>query len=213
MGCFSSVNLKVDSDKKESDNNKPLTLNRTEIQNITSEEHSYNLSNDNNKKENYNINNIPFDALKSFKYYYINKNYKSYDIKNEENKKKKNNKINVTKVKKKKENIIENKKENCYNYIEDMDVDINLYKQYITKVVDNRKIEENIIKEANEEINNDSQIKNENNNYDKKMENKVLRKSIEERITKYRIKKEEENKEVEDSICNLGQSYNIKESQ
>ena len=93
-----------------------------------------------------------------------------------------------------------------------MDVDINLYKQYITKV-DNRKIEENIIKEANEEINNDSQIKNENNNFDKKMENKVLRKSIEERIAKYRIKKEEENKEVEDSICNLGQSYNIKESQ
>jgi hypothetical protein len=205
MGCFSSVNLKVDLDKKEPDNNKPLTLNRTEIQNITSEEHSYNLSNDGNKKENYNINNIPFDALKSFKYYYINKNYKSYDIKNEENKKKKNNKINLIKANKKNENIIENKKENCYNYIEDMDIDINLYKQYITKE-DNIKKEENIIKEVNEENNND--IKNENNNNDIKIENKVLRKSIEERITKYKIKKEDENKEVEDSICNLGQSYN-----
>ena len=207
MGCFSSVNLKVDSDKKEPepDNNKPLTLNKTEIQNITSEEHSYNLSNDGNKKENYNINNIPFDALKSFKYYYINKNYKSYDIKNEENKKKKNNKINLIKANKKNENILENKKENCYNYIEDMDIDINLYKQYITKE-DNIKKEENIIKEVNEENNND--IKNENNNNDIKIENKVLRKSIEERITKYKIKKEDENKEVEDSICNLGQSYN-----
>ena len=205
MGCFSSVNLKVDLDKKEPENNKPITLNRTEIQNITSEEHSYNLSNDGNKKENYNINNIPFDALKSFKYYYINKNYKSYDIKNEENKKKKNNKINLIKANKKNENIIENKKENCYNYIEDMDIDINLYKQYITKE-DNIKKEENIIKEVNEENNND--IKNENNNNDIKIENKVLRKSIEERITKYKIKKEDENKEVEDSICNLGQSYN-----
>ena len=211
MGCFSSVNLKVDLDKKEPDNNKPLTLNRTEIQNITSEEHSYNLSNDNNKKENYNINNIPFDVLKSFKYYYINKNYKSYEIKNEENKKKKNNKISVINANKKKENNIENKKENYYNFIEDMDIDINLYKQYITKE-DNRKKEENIIKEGNEENKKDSQIKNENFNYDNKIENKVLRKSIEERITKYKIKKEEENKEVEDSICNLGQSYNIKDS-
>ena len=209
MGCFSSVNLKVDSDKKEPDNNKPLTLNRTEIQNITSEEHSYNLSNDDNKKEN--INNIPFDALKSFKYYYINKNYKSYEIKNEENKKKKMNKISIVKGNKKKD--IENKKENCYNYIEDMDIDINLYKEYITKE-DNRKKEENIIKEVNNENNNnDSQTKNENNNSDNKIENKVLRKSIEERKTKYKIKKEEDNKEVEDSICNLGQSYNIKESQ
>ena len=111
----------------------------------------------------------------------------------------------MIKANKKNENIIENKKENCYNYIEDMDIDINLYKQYITKE-DNRKKEENIIKEVNEENNND--IKNENNNNDIKIENKVLRKSIEERITKYKIKKEEESKEVEDSICNLGQSYN-----
>ena len=213
MGCFSSVNLKVDLDKKEPEiNKKPLTLNRTEIQNITSEEHSYNLSNDNNKKENYNINNIPFDVLKSFKYYYINKNYKSYEVKNEGNKKKKNNKISIIKANKKKENNIVNKKENCYNYIEDMDIDINVYKQYITKE-DNRKKEENIIKEVNEENNKDSQIKNDNFNYDNKIENKILRKSIEERITKYKIKKEEESKEVEDSICNLGQSYNIKESQ
>ena len=212
MGCFSSVNLKVDLDKKEPENNKPITQNRTEIQNITSEEHSYNLSNEINKKENYNINNIPFDVLKSFKYYYIKKNYRSYEVKNEDNKKKKNNKISIIKVNKKKENNIENKKENCYNYIEDMDIDINVYKQYITKE-DNRKKEENIIKEGNEENKKDSQIKNENFNYDNKIENKVLRKSIEERITKYKIKKEEESKEVEDSICNLGQSYNIKESQ
>lgn len=212
MGCFSSVNLKVDLDNKEPDNNKPLTLNKTEIHNLTSEEHSYSLSNDNNKKENYNINNIPFDALKSFKYYYINKNYKSYDIKNKENKEKKINKIGVIKVNKKKENKIENKKENFYNYIEDMDIDINLYKEFITKE-NNRKKEENNIKEVKEENNNDSQIKNLNNNYNNKNENKVLRKSIEERITKYKIKKEEENKEVEDSICNLGQSYNIKESE
>ena len=205
MGCFSSVNLKVDLDKKEPEN-KPLTLNRTEIQNITSEEHSYNLSNDDNKKENYNINNIPFDALKSFKYYYTNKNYKSYEIKNEENKKKKINKISIIKPNKKKGNKIENKKENCYNYIEDMDIDINLYKEYITKEND-KKNEENIIKEVNEENNNDSKIKNENNNSDIKVESKVLRKSIEERIIKYKIKKEEGNKEVEDSICNLGQSY------
>ncbi len=205
MGCFSSVNLLVVENKKQS-NIKPL--NKTEIENESFEEHSCNLNHDNNKKDNLNINNIPFDVLKSYKYYFANKNYKSCEVGEEQKKNKK--KIEITKI-----NIKNDKKEinneiKNIKIIEDMDVDIKEYKKYITK---------NDKHDDKDGQNDDSHLLNDNNgvantnnsnkiNNDKKNGSKILRKSIEERITKYNIKNEnEKNKDYEDSICNLGQSY------
>ena len=208
MGCFSSVNLLVVEDKKKS-NIKPL--NKTEIENESFEEHSCNLNHDNNKKDNFNINNIPFDVLKSYKYYFANKNYKSCEVGEEQKENKK--KIEITKINKKndKKEIKEiNNEIKNIKIIEDMDVDIKEYKKYIIK---------NDKQDDNNGQNGDSHLPDDNNavintnnsnkiNNDKKNESKILRKSIEERITKYNIKNEnEKNKDYEDSICNLGQSY------
>ena len=85
MGCFSSVNINVVEDKKES-NIKPL--NKIEIENYSFEGHSCkNNDDDNTQKDNLNINNVPFDVLKSYKYYFTTKNYKSCELKEEEKQK------------------------------------------------------------------------------------------------------------------------------
>ena len=106
------------------------------------------------------------------------------------------------------------------NDIEDMDIDINLYKKYIVKD-ENKKKEEQIkeIKNNNNTISEEmDEISNNINNGEpkadiKKNESKMLRKSIEERITKFNVNKnQEKNKEFDDSICNLGKSY-IKEKE
>ena len=209
MGCFSSVNLSISPDKKENDI-KPL--NKTELPNDTYEDHSYKINEDNNNNNNkLNINNIPFDVLKSYQYYMVNKNYKSCDVGKEVDKDKKDLKVKMVKIKKndKKESKEEVKN---INFIEDMDVDINLYKKFIIKKENKKKDEE--IKENKLENHIDIKEKEENNNdinnSDKKKD-KILRKSIEERITKFEGKNNQENnKELEDSICNLGQSYYFK---
>ena len=206
MGCFSSVNLSIAPDKKTISTNKQ-TINKTELQNQTYEEHSCKIDNDNNnnnnKNNNLNINNIPLDVLKSYQYYITNKNYKSCEVGRDENKKEK--KIKMLKINGKKETNEERKN---INIIEDMDVDINIYKKYVIKDENNKKENKHKEKEVEIEINND--INDISNSGKRKNENKVLRKSIEERITKYNIKKDEKNKELDDSICNLGISY-IKE--
>ena len=213
MGCFSSVNLSIAPEKKDS-TIKPL--NETKIQNETYEEHSLKINNNNDniiKDNNLNINNIPFEALKSYQYYLKNKNYKSCEVGKEEEKQ--NKKIKIIKINQKDKNETTNDIKNI-NAIEDMDVDINIYKKYIIKNENNKKELKDPIEEENKSIE-----KNENNNNindsgkkeeNKKNESRILRKSIEERITKYNINKKspEKNKEIDDSICNLGKSY-IKE--
>ena len=216
MGCFSSQNLSVAIDKKESINNKPL--NKTEIQNETIDEHSCRVIKDINRVDKFNINNIPFDVIKSYKYYFINKNYKSCEVKEEEKQNKKEKKKNNFKIinindNNNKRNNTNNKDlkgdKNYINKIEDMDVDINLYKKYIIK--DNNKKKEEI-KESNEEIKESNiekkNISQEGNNNTGNNKSIILRKSVEERIIKYNIiKDQEKNKEFDDSLCNLGQSY------
>ena len=205
MGCFSSVNLSAALEKKDS-NIKPL--NKTELPNDSFEEHSCKIdgeNNNNNKNNNnLNINNIPLDVLKSYQYYLTNKNYKSCEVgkedENKKDKKLKSLKMNIDKKETKDE-------EKNINIIEDMDVDINIYKKYVIK--DDNKKKENNINETKLDNNGDSkEIEEENNNINNSDKKKVLRKSIEDRITRYNIKKnEEKNKELEDSICNLGVSY------
>ena len=218
MGCLSSVNLSISKDKKDF-NNKPL--NKTELPNDSYEEHSckINEDNENNKIDNVNINNIPFDILKSYQYYYNNKNYKSCEIG-------KNKKITLIQLNTKNSNNNNEIKDEIkdeiknINDIEDMDIDINLYKKYIVKD-ENKKKEEQIkeIKNNNNTISEEmDEISNNINNGEpkadiKKNESKMLRKSIEERITKFNVNKnQEKNKEFDDSICNLGKSY-IKEKE
>ena len=214
MGCFSSVNLSVALEKKDT-NIKPL--NKTELQNESFKEHSCKIEGENNNKNNnnnLNINNIPLDVLKSYQYYLTNKNYKSCEVgKEDENKKDK--KIKMLKINVKNNNLDkketkEEENNKNINIIEDMDVDINIYKKYIIKD-DNKKKQnkENNINETKLDNNGDSkEIEDESNYINNSDKKKVLRKSIEDRITKYNIKKDEEkNKELEDSICNLGVSY------
>ena len=216
MGCLSSVNLSVSKDKKDFNNN---PLNKTELESESYEEHSCKINEDKNKVDNYNINNIPFDILKSYQFYYKNNNYKSFEIGKEEDKK--NKKITLLKLYNKKSNDNNEIKNNNKNLIEDMDIDINKYKNYIIKDGNKKKDEQlNKIKENNkndifegiDDNLNNIIINNSLQKSDiKKNESKVLRKSIEERITKYNIKKnqnQENNKDIENSICNLGKSYN-----
>ena len=206
MGCLASVNLSISPDKNTLNTNKP-PLNKTEIQNETYEDHSCKINNDNNNNNNnnnLNINNVPLDVLKSYQYYITNKNYKSCEIGKEDNKKEK--KIKMLKINRKNNKKETNNEINNINKIEDMDVDINIYKKYVIKDNNKKKENKNEEKEMEIEINND--INNSDiNNSDKKKNDKVLRKSIEDRITKYNIEKNEKNKELEDSICNLGISY------
>ena len=211
MGCFSSVNLSTTLEKKNT-NIKPL--NKTELPNDTFGEHSCKIEGENNNKNNnnnLNINNIPLDVLKSYQYYLTNKNYKSCEVgKEDENKKDKKIKMIKNNIK----NNIEKKEtkdlDKNINIIEDMDVDINIYKKYITKD-ENKKININNINETkldNNENSESKEIEDENNYINNSDKKKILRKSIEDRITRYNIKKnEDKNKELEDSICNLGVSY------
>ena len=215
MGCFSSVNINVVGDKKES-NIKPL--NKTEIENFSYEARSCgNDGDDTLKKDNFNlnINNVPFDAIKSYKYYFTNKNYKSLDLGEEEKQNKR--KLQIIKINKKKDKKEINDNINKYKIIEDMDVNIKEYQKYIKKnnkedipKESSRENKETFENTINTKINNNNNNRNRKNN-DVKLECKALRKSIEERITKFSIKNEnDKNMEYNESLCNLGQSY-IKE--
>ena len=155
MGCFSSVNLSIAPEKKDNNINKPL--NKTEIQNETYEEHSFKIINNDNN--NLNINNIPYEALKSYQYYLKTKNYKSCEVGKEEEKN--NKKIKIIKLNQKENKEIINDIKNI-NAIEDMDVDINIYKKYIINKDENKKKEE-LNKSIEDNNNNKSIFKNENN--------------------------------------------------
>ncbi len=188
MGCSPSIDLSVACDKNKIKEIKKEIINEEQIIN---EIYNYNQSSEPENNMN-NIDNIIVEDAKNKA-----KNFKSYEKENINNNFKK--KVKVIKINKK-DNLDE--KYNNIHYIEDKDIDIDTYRKYIIKKEKKILNQKNIIKSGNNENQKEETKKN---------ESKILKKSVEEKINKYKYIDNNNTKEIEDSICNLGQSYIIKE--
>ena len=190
MGCC-FINATISNEFNKPKINQIITQ-KVKIEKEINEEfdkNSIRTINDNIKENN-------FDN-KSFNFYFNYKNYISCEAGKEAKGKNKFKKINIIKLNntKKKKKTFEEKKNNLdnLNMIEDRDIDIRIYKKYITKT----------------KTNENSNDKNETSNkyFEETNEDQILQKSIQERITLYKTKNEEKKYNNEDTICNLGQSY------